>query len=135
MADKTFDIAQLFEGRLAEFASSQAISVAWENLPFKPSDDVYLRVFLLPADTGIFDVQGKAAIYRGIFQVNVVSPAGAGVTEARRIAASIAGWFPCDMKISDGKTFAYINGPPTTHAPIQGDTDFAIPISINYHSA
>ncbi|MCS3602741.1 hypothetical protein M2371_001950 [Buttiauxella sp. BIGb0471] len=146
MADQSLRIIEMLEQRIALFANTQGVQVAWENIPFTPPQDKpYLRVFVLPAATQSIDFEASAKTYRGVMQVNVIAMAGNGVTDSRRIANGISDEFPDGERLQDGDLSVYINGQPTIHSGIQdrassgptggsGSISYTIPISISYRA-
>lgn len=47
-----------------------------------PDNAPYGRVYVLPAQTVGQDTEGQLRTYRGILQLNIIAPAGSGVTQA-----------------------------------------------------
>uniref|UniRef100_UPI00123AC7DC phage tail terminator-like protein n=2 Tax=Enterobacteriaceae TaxID=543 RepID=UPI00123AC7DC len=87
---------------------------------FTPPDDApYGRVYVLPAQTVGQDLEGQLRTYQGILQLNIIAPAGSGVTLARGLAKSVADAFPEGLSLVDGDLTVYINGPPQVRTPIQ----------------
>ena len=129
--DQSMLIAELLESRLADIALAIDMPIAWPNIIFEPPDDVpYGRVYILPAQTIGQDFAGQLRTYQGIFQVNIVTPAGIGVGKARTFASDLT---------------VYINGPPQIRQPIQdrptsapngssGSITYTIPVSMQYRA-
>jgi hypothetical protein len=128
-------IADLLEGRIAVICSSLGLPVSWPNLPFTPPDSSpYGRVYVLPAQTVGQDLEGHMRTYQGILQLNIIIPAGSGVSQARGLAKSIADAFPEGLPLVDGDLTVYINGPPQIRQPIQGSIDITHPVSMQYRA-
>ncbi|HAS0904467.1 DUF4128 domain-containing protein [Enterobacter kobei] len=134
-SDQSMRIAGLLEGRIAVICSSLGLPVAWPNIAFTPPDNApYGRVYVLPAQTVGQDLEGQMRTYQGILQLNIIAPAGSGVTLARGLAKSVADAFPEGLPLVDGDLTVYINGPPQVRQPIQSDIDITHPVSMQYRS-
>ncbi|MDE9621005.1 DUF4128 domain-containing protein [Citrobacter portucalensis] len=144
--DQSMRIAALLESRLAEISFAIGMPVAWPNIIFEPPDDVpYGRVYILPAQTVGQDLEGQMRTYQGILQLNIIAPAGSGVTQARGLAKSFADAFPEGLPLVDGDLTVYINGPPQVRSPIQdrptlapngssGSITYTTPVSMQYRA-
>jgi len=110
--------------------------VAYQNSPFTPhSGQLYLRAFLIPADTGSDDLAGEHRRYQGLFQVNVVSPAGQGSGEAETIVMQLADLFPVNMLLNDGDFTVQIVEPVAQGPEIQDATEYTTPAGFGYRAA
>lgn len=128
-------IRRLYEGRLAAWADSMGYPVAYQNSQFMPeSGKLYLRAFLLPADTGSDDLAGEHRRFQGLFQVNVVTPAGEGSGEAETIVLQLADLFPVNMLLTDGDFSVQITTPVAQGPEIQGATEYTTPASFSYRA-
>lgn len=144
--DQSMRIAELLESRVAIIAESLGLPIAWPNIAFTPPDDApYGRVYVLPAQTVGQDLEGQLRTYQGIIQLNIIAPAGGGVTLARGLAKSVADAFPEGIPLVDGDLTVYINGPPQVRQPIQdrpasapngssGSITYTIPVSMQYRA-
>ncbi|WP_449543759.1 phage tail terminator-like protein [Enterobacter ludwigii] len=139
-------IAELLESRVAIIAESLGLPIAWPNIAFIPPDDApYGRVYVLPAQTVGQDLEGQLRTYQGILQLNIIAPAGSGVTLARGLTKSVADAFPEGLPLVDGDLTVYINGPPQVRQPIQdrptsspngttGSITYTTPVSMQYRA-
>lgn len=129
-------ITQLLETKLAAIASSLGLEIAMENIPFKPKDSraIYLRSHVMPAKTLGIDITGELQVFRGVFQVDVVAPAGSGKTKAGEVADSILKAFPSGLELTSGEFTAYIESVPYRMRPLAGDTRYLIPVNIDYRA-
>ena len=146
VGDQSMRIAGLLEGRVAVICSSLGLPVAWPNIAFTPPDNMpYGRVYVLPAQTVGQDLEGQLRTYQGIIQLNIIAPAGGGVTLARGLAKSVADAFPEGIPLVDGDLTVYINGPPQVRQPIQdrptsasngstGSITYTTPVSMQYRA-
>ena len=144
--DQSMRIAELLESRVAIIAESLGLPIAWPNIAFTPPDDApYGRVYVLPAQTVGQDLEGQLRTYRGILQLNIIAPAGSGVTLARGLTKSVADAFPEGLPLVDGDLSVYINGPPQVRQPIQdrptsspngttGSITYTTPVSMQYRA-
>lgn len=145
-SDQSMRIAGMLESRVAVIGGSLGLPIAWPNIPFEPSDSApYGRIYILPAQTVGQDLEGQMRTYQGILQVNIIVPAGTGVTLARGLAKSLADAFPEGLPLVDGDLTVYINGPPQVRPPIQdrptsapngssGSITYTIPVSMQYRA-
>ncbi len=145
-SDQSMRIAGLLESRVAVICSSLGLPVAWPNIAFTPPDNVpYGRVYILPAQTVGQDLEGQLRTYQGILQLNIIAPAGSGVTQARGLTTSVADAFPEGLPLVDGDLTVYINGPPQVRPPIQdrptsapngssGSITYTTPVSMQYRA-
>lgn len=144
--DQSMRIAELLESRVAIIADSLGLPIAWPNIAFTPPDDApYGRVYVLPAQTVGQDLEGQLRTYQGILQLNIIAPAGSGVTLARGLTKSVADAFPEGLPLVDGDLTVYINGPPQVRQPIQdrptsspngttGSITYTTPVSMQYRA-
>lgn len=87
-------IRAALESRLATWAATKSLQVAYQNVPFNPPAGTYLRAFILPAQTHSDDLAGAHRAQRGIWQINVVAQIGTGPGAAETLAENIATLFP-----------------------------------------
>ncbi|EFV40446.1 hypothetical protein HMPREF0864_02177 [Enterobacteriaceae bacterium 9_2_54FAA] len=127
-------IIQLFETQLAAVASALKLDIAMENIEFKPSKNIYLRSHVLPAGTDVIDLSGTMKVYKGIFQIDIVAPAGAGKAKAGNIADSIIEAFPNNLELSVGEFTVSVDGEPSRMRALSDSTRYLIPISIDYRA-
>jgi hypothetical protein len=128
-------IAALLEAHLDEWAESREILVASENIPFTPPDDgLYLQVYAIPATTTTIDLAERLQVLPGVWQINVISKAGDGVSDARTLADEVAAQFPVGLALSDGVITCYISTPPTVYRGVSSNTRYSIPVSMNYRA-
>lgn len=128
-------IRAAFEKTLADWAAAQtpAIPVAYENVAFKPpATGPYLRCFLLPADTVDNTLAGQMSEYRGLFQVNVVFPAGTGPVGAEVLTAAIAALFPAKSRLTYSGQFVAITTPMRERPALQDVATYTIPMDCRY---
>jgi hypothetical protein len=90
-------IRQIYEARLAAWVAARApaLRIAYQGVSFTPNDgETYLAAFTLPAGTSSATLGGDHRAYTGLFQISVVTPAGAGTGKAEGIVDELAALFP-----------------------------------------
>ena len=127
-------ITQLLEARLSEWAEAKGLKVAFDNIEFSPPDGIYLESHVMPATTTAIDLSRQAKVFRGVYQINVISPAGTGKSAGGLIAEQLIQLFPETQEMSDGGLTCYINSEPSAFAGISSDTSYTIPVSMSYRA-
>ncbi|NMU88411.1 hypothetical protein HGQ98_00725 [Achromobacter ruhlandii] len=128
-------IRAAFEKRLNDWAKSRApaLAVAWQNTKFTPpTNAMYLRAYVMPAATISRDAAGDHRQYRGVFQVNVVMPIGAGSRSAEQVAAELDALFRVNLVMQSGGLAVRVRTPISVDQPTTGDADHTVPISLGY---
>lgn len=128
-------IRAAFEKTLADWAGAQTppIPVAFENVAFTPPTNApYLRCFLLPADTVDNTMAGQLSEYRGLFQVNVVYPAGSGPINAELLTAAIAALYPAKSRLSYSGQGVTITTPMRERPAVSDTLTYTIPMDCRY---
>lgn len=118
------DVSAALDQRLATLANSP--EVAWPNVPFNPSNSVYLRVNNLPADSSrlfLDNTQENA----GVYQVSVVGPLGGGAGEVENQADAVKSHFATQRKLGD----VFIEAISVAPAVVTDD-EYQVPVSINW---
>lgn len=127
-------IRSLYESRLAAYAASKSLTVAWENVSTNQPNGDYLRSNLLPAPTGSDDLAGDHRVYEGVYQVSVFVPMGGGPVRAANLAEELIALFPLNLRLTLGGFTVQIITPCSEGPPIQTGTHFMIPVSFNYRA-
>ncbi|RVT23536.1 phage tail terminator-like protein, partial [Enterobacter hormaechei] len=95
------DIASALAARLGAWADAEGILVAWENVPFTPpASEMYLAVHDMPVTPRSIDLGLRCWTYSGVYQINVVAPAGSGRTSVVALAGRVAELFPEGLEIA-----------------------------------
>ena len=133
MSDKL--IRSLFEGRLGTWAAARvpALPVAWENVSFTPPANTYLRAFLLRGATTSRDLAGDNRNRVGVFQINIVCPAGNGAGAAESIATELDALFPMNLRLSSGAFWVQQVTPLRLWAPDSSDR-YLLPVDFEYRA-
>jgi len=126
-------IRAALESRLATWAAARTpvLAIAWENVA-APSAPLYLRANLLPATTTSDTLDGAHRAYRGLLQVMVVAPIGAGPAVADAIAGELEALFPVNLRLPQGGLAVHITNPASAAPALQDDTSYRVPVSIPY---
>lgn len=130
-------VRSILETRLSSWAAARvpALRVAYENVPFTPAaGETYLRAYLLPAQTESLDLQGAHRGYRGVFQVTVVRPNGAGRGPALGIAAELNTLFPMNGRYTSGAVTVQIVSPASAGPGLQQENSYVVPVSFEYRA-
>lgn len=129
-------IRSLFESRLKAWADarSPALKIAFQNVPFTPPAETYLRAFVLPAKTGSEDLEGTHRLYRGLLQVSIVLPAGMGTGAAGGIVSEIDALFPLNLRLTSGSFSVFIRSPMSDAAGIQEPDRWVVPVTAQYRA-
>jgi hypothetical protein len=128
-------IRAAFEKRLNDWAKARApaLAVAWQNTKFTPpTNAMYLRAYVMPAATISRDAAGDHRQYRGVFQVNVVMPIGAGSRSAEQVAAELDALFPMNLVMQSGGLAVRVRTPISVDQATTGDADHTVPVSLGY---
>lgn len=122
-------INQALESKLSSVASDLGVSVAWDNIPFTPGDEPYLRSHVLPSVTVSNDLGGQMKVWQGVFQVDVCAPVSEGKASAVKMADDIVAAFPLNLELASG---VYINSVASQYPALISGTTYKIPVSMNY---
>ena len=107
------DIASALAARLGTWADAESISVAWENVPFTPpANDIYLAVHDMPVTPRTIDLGLRCRTYSGVYQINVVAPAGLGRTSVVSLAGRLVELFPEGQEIAGSDFTCWITSTP-----------------------
>lgn len=82
------------ETRLATWASTQSLPIAYQNVGFTKPNGPWLEAILIPNLTMNKEITGTRKTMLGFFQVNVWTPQGQGTGQAEAIAQGIVDLFP-----------------------------------------
>ena len=129
------DIATALAARHGEWAEAQGIPVARENVPITPpSDGLYLAVHDMPATPRTVDLGLRCRIYSGVYQINVVAPAGTGRTDVVALADRVAELFPEGQEIEGWGFACWIDQTPGVFRGITTSVSYTVPVSLNYRA-
>ncbi|EMM7215838.1 DUF4128 domain-containing protein [Enterobacter bugandensis] len=129
------DIASALATRLGTWADAEGISVAWENVPFTPpANEMYLAVHDMPVTPRTIDLGLRCRTYSGVYQINVVAPAGSGRTSVVALADRVAELFPEGQEIEGRGFTCWIDQTPGVFRGITTSVSYTVPVSLNYRA-
>lgn len=129
------DIASALAARLSTWADAEGISVAWENVPFTPpANEMYLAVHDMPVTPRTIDLGLRCRTYSGVYQINIVTPAGSGRTSAVVLAGRVAELFPEGLEIEGNGFTCWISSQPGIFRGIPTPVSYTVPVSLNYRA-
>lgn len=130
-------ISAALESRLLAWAKarSKPLKVVVENEAYTPATgETYLRAFTLPAVTGSNTLGGDHHLYVGVFQVNIMAPAGKYRTEASAIVDELAALYPVNLRIPRAGLVAIVLTPVGPGPGIPDGNTFTVPASFQYRA-
>lgn len=126
-------IETALEERLLTLSNSPP--VAWEDLAFEPTTGQgYLRVHHLHNHPRDLYLEGGPAELPGIFQVDVVWPAGQGKVEAKQMAEKVAALFAPVQALDAGNHRIELAQTPAIAGGMPDEGWYMVPISINWRA-
>jgi hypothetical protein len=128
--------ALLFK-HLEDLTFAPPLPIAWPDVPFDPPAGPWLAVDFLPnRNISPFVGHRASVLMRGIFQVAVISPRGAGELASRRIAAAIVAHFAAGtpLRPADESFTLQIDGLPSVGASIQEEKWTRTPVTVLWHT-
>ena len=125
-------IRSLLETALA--TALPGFPLAYENVPYTTTQGTaYGEVYLLPAEPDNIEI-GPAHIQRGIFQVNLFYPLGAGTGTATAKAETIRAAFPFAQTFVSGSVSVLITR-TTEIGQARPESDFLmIPVRVRFEA-
>lgn len=129
---------QAIEARLYSWAAARTppLRVAFQNVEFTPTGpaELYLRGFLLPADTASQTLEGTHRAYRGLYQINISAPLGAGPGAAEGVLDELAALFPNNQLISVTGLTVQVTSPVSAGPALQEADRYILPASFQYRA-
>ncbi|MCX9150462.1 phage tail terminator-like protein [Pseudomonas sp. TB1-B1] len=130
-------IASIYEAKLIAWnsARSEKLRIVFENMAYAPAEgETYLRAFTIPGDTASNTLGGDHRLFTGVFQVNIIAPAGTGKTMTNPIAAELTGLFPLYAHNTKA-TLTVVTMSPIDPGPgITGDSTYTVSVSFLYRA-
>jgi hypothetical protein len=122
-------IRKAFETRLATWAASQSLPVAYQNKSIARPSTAFIEVFILPGQTTSQYMAQNDRSYIGLCQVNIHVAKDAGSAPAADYANAIAALYGVSM-VQDG--LRIFTQPMYELPDIPSDTHYTLPIRIPY---
>lgn len=124
---------QAIEIKLMAWATTRPIRVANFEQGFEAgSDETYLQAFQLPAGTTCRYLGGDAYEYTGVYQVNIVCPAGQALATAESLVEELTGLFRVDSPVSRDGFEGLITEPVEQGPTITESATYTVPASFTY---
>jgi hypothetical protein len=94
-------VRRVLEQRVVTWNQARPVplSLVWQNRPSGPGE-TYLAMYLLPVGLRSQDLQGLHRLYEGIFQINIVTPAGDGPGLAEELVEELGTLFPVNLRLT-----------------------------------
>mgnify|MGYP000592344268 CR=1 FL=1 len=128
-------IRSLFEQRLTAWAVARNLRVAYQGVTFEPgTDEIYLAAFTLPAGTNTNTLSGDHRVYTGVFQINVVTPAGNGTGDAEGLVDELGELFPAYLRLRRDDFEVMMLTSIEPGPPIQADNTLTVSASFQYRA-
>ena len=132
MSSIYLDVRSSFDAALKAVADANGVKVAWENMEYANSDDLYLSQYFVSFDTAVGSL-GDSGLDEsiGIYQINVHSKKDIGARPIDKLADEIADAF----KIRSSLTHNGVTSRVTSvfRNPIQNDEgNIFIPIDVEF---
>lgn len=115
-------------------AQSPAITVAYQNVGFTPTDARYIRCTLMPARVVAEDLTGAHRRYLGVMQVDLFMPKNVGAAATEALISSLDAAFPAAARFTASWLTVLILEPVSPMSSYQDSTHFITPVSIAYRA-
>lgn len=127
------EISDVLLARLAALSLSPALPVAWPGRSFTPPSTAYLEpTILMNTNRNQFVADDSTTEFRGILQVTVVAPSGAGIISPVEIAGKVADHFERGAPmIGPTLTVKVDKRPDVASARVEADR-IRVPVSISW---
>jgi hypothetical protein len=130
-------IRQIYEARLAGWAAARApaLRIAYQSVEFAPtSGETYLAAFTLPAGINSETLGGDHKAYTGLFQISVVTPAGAGTGKAEGVVDELSALFPLNARYTKSGLTVMTLTPVEPGPSIEVDSNLTVSASFQYRA-
>lgn len=88
----------------------------------------------MPVTPRTIDLGLRCRTYSGVYQINVVAPAGSGRTSVVSLAGRVVQLFPEGLEIAGSDFTCWITSTPAVFRGIPTAVSYTIPISLNYRA-
>lgn len=124
---------QAIEIKLMAWAAARPIRVAnfEEGFEAEPGE-TYLRAYLLPGGTTCNYLGGEAYAYTGVYQVNIVCPAGQALVTAEVLVDELSSIFRADSPLRCNGFEGLITEPVEQGPTITESATYTVPTSFTY---
>lgn len=116
-------------------ALTPALATAHENAPFKPADGVpYQAAYLLHNTPVNPAMDQKTTIERGILQVSLTYPVGAGPAAAAARAMLLRSHFPAGLALHEAGVTVRIERTPAIATGMTDNGRYVVPVDIRWQA-
>lgn len=128
-------VRRALETALDTWATTNGLSVAWENVEFEPTvGTMYARAFMLQADTVSRGIGQTHREYKGVFQVNLCMPQSTGPAAAQSLVALLDEAFTTTAPLSAGGLNVWITRPMSAGPAMYDPGLYVVPVSCEYQA-
>lgn len=129
------NISVALNQRLQGYATTNSITVAWENTKTEPSTGTnWIRPTVLSADVDQVGIASSDSEYHlGIYQIDVFVPIGTPKAIALELADSISDYFTRGLSLTYNSTSVRI-GTKSIGTGTRDNAWYQLPVFINYHT-
>ena len=133
-------ILAAFLAHLETLTFTPAMPIAMPGVPFTPPKDAngrllpYLAAFFMPNQTTNSELGAGQEQHRGMVQVSVFWPAGAGHIKPLEAADKIIAHFAKGVTLYSGSLKIIIDRKPYAASPIQETDRVQVPVTVRYHA-
>lgn len=134
-------MAATTEGKIAtlllaevEEAFSGVYGIAYQGGTFKPGNDPYLDVSILPNGFAWEGID-KGSTYRGIMQVSAMYPENEGIIKPMEMAGEVAKVFASGRQLAADGVTVVISQKPVVQGGFKDGRFIKVPVSIYYQSS
>jgi len=121
--------------RLAALTLSPVLLVAWPGIAFTPPTGTYLEVALLTnANRNQFVADDSTTEFRGILQVTVVAPSGAGIVGPVETAGKVAQHFERGSPMAGATLTVKVDKRPDVGSPMVDGDRIRVPVSVYWYA-
>lgn len=127
-------IRSLLESRLATWAATKSLPVAYQGAKFSPPVTRWLRATLLPANTDSQFIEGTDRVYRGVWQMSLFVPAGSGSGDAETLVAELETLYPNNLRLTVSAFVLQTLTPLSAGRAVEEPDWYSIPMSLQYEA-
>lgn len=127
------DILAALDTKLNTFAGANSYPVAWVGVAYTPDENPYLAPSFIPAQTGFGGLSaGSYQDYAGIYQIDVRTPKGRGMSDSRAITQAVLDEFSkASTTVFNGVNVLIEQSWASSLFDIDGAW-FSVPVSVRY---
>lgn len=122
--------------RCVAMATALEMPLSWRGYDFDPpSSGIWLRGEFFPNTTNRVTIgSDDPHQYLGLLQVAVHYPHGVGEASIRDKVGEVVGYFPTDLRITEGGVTVRITNRPQAAELFKTDEDMFIPVTVSFEA-